>query len=240
MRILLGLRAASGSEFNPFTIETADTIGTDFSPYSLGTPPDWSASVLGATSSLPSLDIQAGGQYGKKLYLSGGATGAFSRAAAWLSSRFLATDNQEILVLVKPISGARVTSVVSPQALAGLKISPTNDYYQSAGFGWGSTGTLSTVRMNRYTTAAAGATAFTWSNNSLYWIRLRNHTVNTNSRKIWLFGNSEPATFSNVAIASTAWTPNAGYAGVINYNATVFEVHWISVGYNFVAAPFPP
>lgn len=234
---MLFSKLLTANTFNPFTIQTADTIGTDFSPYSAGTPTDW-VSALGVSPDI-TVNIDVGGQYGKKLTYSGGATDSV-RAAVWSSSRLSALDDQEILLLVKPISGTGISGIVTPFASAGIKISTAISAFQSAGIGVSNTGVLSQIRLNRVASnQSVGSSAYTWANNSLYWIRLRNHTVNVNSRKIWQFGTTEPASFTSISVASNTWTTSAGYAGVLNTNFSQFEVHWISVGYSFVAAPFP-
>lgn len=155
------------------------------------------------------------------------------------------TDDQETLALLtqvtfpsqneRPAGGIALKSNSSP-----------NQTWITAGVGRG--GSSAQYRSFRWT---GGSSTTSWAHNSTndyvlgdpYWVRLRIRPTRQLSRKTWAFGAGEPGSFLTDTIAANAWPSVDGFVGLaVGTTAsppakTLF--HYLSVGYNGAAAPFP-
>lgn len=227
--------------YSPFTKKTTDIINTDFRHHNIGSNPyDFTPGLLFSGT----YEIRKDGFVSNNsLYVTSSVTG-FNRPLIWNVTPSVATDNQEILILVEPL--IRINLAVSMGTMgAALKIvdrpqfSVTNMISTTLGVRANNVG-----GSQRYTmsdgSSEAGASDFEWSANTKYWLRLRLSSGNTHNRKVWEYGTAEPAYNSIVPTAST-WPTTAGKAGITAGTAgTQLKFHWISVAYNGATAEFPP
>jgi hypothetical protein len=231
----------------PFTIYGTNTIGTDFSRYPLGTPSDWQP--IGSAGTTVASIISGGAISSKCLQIAQTAPSSFERVKyGWNSSRSVATDNQEILMLVEIISGAGIPSNSATNVTFGplLKTSINNNYIGAGPTINGSNVTprFGTGRVNAKDSDFAGGTASGANPTGVkYWVRVRLTASAVHNRKVWIYGTAEPAAFTTFTVPTNTWPTAAGVAGLtaIESGSTThnFKVHFVSVAYDSTTAPFP-
>lgn len=175
--------------------------------------------------------VQNDGTYGKYLAIAKGAT-AGSLAVAW----GLLDGAQDVELLVR----FRMTGSSPTSGRYGILYGRYDGNSEASTRGYAATFTpassVPSIILNEDSFGTVNFANFSWSNNTMYWARMR---INGNQQqfKIWPDGSNEPSswlldsTYSGPSIASP-------YSGIGNFTAnSTMQVFYISAGTNGDTAP---